>query len=69
MIFYSLNNISKLPQYKLLSDEIKEAINIVGTILPFRVNNYVAENLEKGIAYIFFGSWTTDIFGWKYGLE
>ena len=45
MIFYSLNNISKLPQYKLLSDEIKEAINIVGTILPFRVNNYVAENL------------------------
>ena len=45
MIFYSLNNISKLPQYELLSDEIKEAINIVGTILPFRVNNYVAENL------------------------
>ena len=45
MIFYSLNNISKLPQYHLIPNEMREALQVVGTVLPFRVNNYVAENL------------------------
>ena len=42
---YSLNNIDKLPQYALLSDEVKEGLHVVGNVLPFRVNNYVTEHL------------------------
>jgi len=45
MKLYTLNNIDKLPQYNLLSDEIKEGLKVVGHVLPFRVNNYVTENL------------------------
>ena len=45
MIFYSLGNLNKMPQYEKLSEEAKFALKVVGSVLPFRVNNYVAENL------------------------
>ena len=45
MKLYTLGNISKLPQYDKLSDEMKEGLKVVGSVLPFRVNNYVTENL------------------------
>ncbi|MBT3979809.1 MAG: lysine 2,3-aminomutase [Bacteriovoracaceae bacterium] len=43
--FYTIKTIDQLPQYKLLSDETKQSIQVVGHVLPFRVNNYVAEKL------------------------
>ena len=42
---YTLGNIKTLPQYNLLSNEMKEGLRVVGNILPFRVNNYVTEEL------------------------
>ncbi|OUR96827.1 lysine 2,3-aminomutase [Halobacteriovorax marinus] len=42
---YTLGNIEKLPQYNILTDEMKEGLRVVGNILPFRVNNYVTEEL------------------------
>ena len=45
MTFYSLGNLNKLPQYNKLSEEAKVALKVVGSVLPFRVNNYVTENL------------------------
>ncbi len=45
MTFYSLGNLHKLPQYNKLSEEAKTALKVVGSVLPFRVNNYVTENL------------------------
>ena len=45
MKFYSLGNLEKLPQYNKLSKEAVDALQIVGSVLPFRVNNYVTENL------------------------
>lgn len=45
MIFYSLGNLHKLPQYNKLSEEAKVGLKVVGSVLPFRVNNYVTENL------------------------
>lgn len=42
---YTLRNIDQLPQFQKLDDEAQEALKIVAHILPFRVNNYVAENL------------------------
>ena len=43
--FYTLRNIHKLPQYKLLSPKEKWALKVVGQVLPFRVNNYVTDEL------------------------
>ena len=45
MTFYSLGNLNKLPQYNKLSEEAKVALKVVGSVLPFRVNNYVTEHL------------------------
>jgi KamA family protein len=42
---YSLRNYHKLPQVQLLSEEQREAIEVVGRVLPFKTNNYVVENL------------------------
>ena len=42
---YTLRNIDQLPQFQQLEPHAKEALKIVAHILPFRVNNYVAENL------------------------
>ena len=43
--FFTLRNIHKLPQYKLLSQKEQWALKVVGQVLPFRVNNYVANEL------------------------
>ena len=45
MLFYSLNNITKLPQYEKIPERIKEALQVIGAILPFRVNNYLTKIL------------------------
>jgi len=42
---YTLNNFRSIPQVQNLPDELIEAIEIVGTVLPFKTNNYVVENL------------------------
>lgn len=42
---YSINNYRKIPQISLLSEEEKFNIEVVGTVLPFKVNNYVIDEL------------------------
>lgn len=43
--FYTLKNIDQSKEYQSLTDEQKESLKVVGSVLPFRVNNYVLENL------------------------
>jgi KamA family protein len=45
MIFYSLKNLDKIPQVQMLSEEERFNIEVVSNVLPFRVNNYVIEEL------------------------
>jgi len=40
-----LHNFRNIPQLTSVSQEIIEAIEIVGSVLPFKTNNYVVENL------------------------
>jgi KamA family protein len=40
-----LHNFRNIPQLKHVSPEIINAIEIVGSVLPFKTNNYVIENL------------------------
>jgi KamA family protein len=42
---YSLHNFKDMPQIKRLTDEQIHDIEVVGTVLPFKTNNYVIENL------------------------
>lgn len=42
---YHLANYKTLPQIKNLDDSLIEAIEVVGNVLPFKVNNYVVEQL------------------------
>jgi L-lysine 2,3-aminomutase len=42
---YTLRNYRTIPQVRKLDDEIVEAIEVVGRVLPFKVNNYVIEKL------------------------
>lgn len=43
---YTLRNFREIPQIKeKLTEEEKFAIQVVGTVLPFKVNNYVVEEL------------------------
>lgn len=42
---YMLHNYKSIPQVANLSDELIEAIDVVGSVLPFKTNNYVVENL------------------------
>ena len=42
---YMLHNYKALPQIANLPDELIEAIDVVGSVLPFKTNNYVVENL------------------------
>lgn len=42
---YTLSNFRKIPQITALSEEDKEAIEIVGRILPFKTNNYILDEL------------------------
>ena len=43
--FYSLRNIETRPEFKKLDPEAQKALKVVANVLPFRVNNYVIENL------------------------
>lgn len=42
---FTLRNFKNIPQIGSLSQEDIEAINIVGQVLPFKVNNYVTDEL------------------------
>jgi KamA family protein len=42
---YTDKNIDKIPQFKTLTSEQRTAISAVSRVLPFRVNNYVVEEL------------------------
>ncbi|MGB4655278.1 MAG: KamA family radical SAM protein [Bacteroidales bacterium] len=42
---YTLHNYKNIPQIATLSDEMVEAIEVVGRVLPFKTNNYVIDNL------------------------
>jgi KamA family protein len=38
-------NVSKIPQWGLMAPEVREAINVVSAVLPFRTNRYVCDEL------------------------
>jgi KamA family protein len=40
-----LHNFRSIPEVQNLSDDLIDAIEIVGSVLPFKTNNYVVENL------------------------
>jgi len=40
-----LHNFKNIPKIKTISSEFIEAIEIVGSVLPFKTNNYVVDNL------------------------
>ena len=40
-----LRNVSEVPQWSLLEAEVREAIEVVGQVLPFRTNQYVLDSL------------------------
>ena len=42
---FMLHNFKNIPQIKTISSEFIEAIEIVGSVLPFKTNNYVVDNL------------------------
>jgi KamA family protein len=42
---YSLHNFRQIPQMKFLSEEQKFEIEVVGTVLPFKTDNYVVDEL------------------------
>jgi L-lysine 2,3-aminomutase len=42
---YLLHNYKTLPQIAKLPEDLIEAIDVVGSVLPFKTNNYVVENL------------------------
>ena len=42
---YSLRNFKDIPQMQLLTEEQRLAIEVVGHVLPFKVNNYVLDEL------------------------
>ena len=42
---FTTHSFRKIPQMDLLSEEQKRAIEVVGKVLPFKVNNYVLDNL------------------------
>lgn len=42
---YSLGNYLNLPQVEKLPAEVKQHIQVVGSVLPFKVNNYVVDEL------------------------
>jgi hypothetical protein len=42
---YSLRNIDDIPQFKLLSPELRFNSKVVANVLPFRTNNYVVDEL------------------------
>ncbi len=55
---YSLRNFKQIPQMELLSEEQRFEIEVVGTVLPFKTDNYVIDelidwsNFEKDPFYV-----------------
>lgn len=45
LTFYNLRNYEKIPQVQSLTDEQKFNLKVISTVLPFRTNNYVTEEL------------------------
>lgn len=45
MRFYGIRDIDNIPQLQLLSEEERFALKVVSSVLPFRSNNYVVEEL------------------------
>lgn len=43
--YYTLNNFETIPQINKLNNEQINAIRVVGNVLPFKVNNYVIDEL------------------------
>ena len=42
---YTLKNYDSIPQVVSLSDDVRQAIEVVGRVLPFKTNNYVTDEL------------------------
>lgn len=42
---YMLHNFKNIPQIQSISNKLIDAIEIVGSVLPFKTNNYVVDNL------------------------
>ena len=42
---YSIHNFRKIPQLERLNEDEKIAMEVVGAVLPFKVNNYVTDEL------------------------
>ncbi len=42
---YTVSNFKTIPQIKRLDDEYVKAIEVVGTVLPFKTNSHIVENL------------------------
>ena len=40
-----LRNVADTPQWSLLDEDVREAVELVGQVLPFRTNQYVLDNL------------------------
>ena len=40
-----LRNVAEVPQWGLIDEELREAIEVVGQVLPFRTNQYVLDHL------------------------
>ena len=45
MRFYSARDIERLPQLQSLTPDDRLAMRVVAHVFPFRVNNYVVEDL------------------------
>ena len=45
MKFYSIRDIDRLPQLQKLDPEVRFEMKVVSNVLPFRVNNYVVEEV------------------------
>lgn len=45
MRFYGIRDIDNIPQLQLLSEDERFALKVVSSVLPFRSNNYVVEEL------------------------
>lgn len=42
---YALHNFRNIPQMEQLPEELKKEIEVVGSVLPFKTNNYVVDEL------------------------
>ena len=49
---YALNTFRNIPQMERLSETERRAIEVVGNVLPFKVNNYVIDELIDWDNYV-----------------